>query len=93
MFLLNLPQSLLALMKQQPVWVLPSVTQKMECKYQRFNALRFCLFQTLLSDSLIFFCRASVAHLDSPKVVDMGLSQMMSLLVQDNMDVELDVLF
>nr|XP_011468797.1 PREDICTED: uncharacterized protein LOC101309081 isoform X2 [Fragaria vesca subsp. vesca] len=33
----------------------------------------------------------SVAHLDSPKVVDMGLSQMMSLLVQDNMDVELDV--
>ncbi|KAL6129861.1 hypothetical protein ACLB2K_068243 [Fragaria x ananassa] len=32
----------------------------------------------------------SVAHLDSPKVVDMGLSQMMSLLVQDNMDVELD---
>ncbi|XP_024165453.1 protein N-terminal asparagine amidohydrolase isoform X1 [Rosa chinensis] len=33
----------------------------------------------------------SVAHLDSPKVVDMGLSQMVSLLVQPNKDVELDV--
>ncbi|XP_050387054.1 protein N-terminal asparagine amidohydrolase [Argentina anserina] len=33
----------------------------------------------------------SVAHLDSPTVVDTGLDQMMSLLVQHNKDVELDV--
>ncbi|KAK9909979.1 hypothetical protein M0R45_033957 [Rubus argutus] len=33
----------------------------------------------------------SVAHLDSPKVVDMGLSQMVSRLVEHNKDVELDV--
>lgn len=33
----------------------------------------------------------SVAHLDSPNVVDMGLSQMVSPLVEPNKDVELDV--
>ncbi|KAM1285862.1 hypothetical protein EV1_028405 [Malus domestica] len=33
----------------------------------------------------------SVAHMDSPNIVDMGLSQMLSLLVDHNKDMELDV--
>ncbi|XP_021887682.1 protein N-terminal asparagine amidohydrolase isoform X2 [Carica papaya] len=33
----------------------------------------------------------SVAHLDSPKVVDFGLTQMLSLIVDDTSDADLDV--
>ncbi|CAB4298461.1 unnamed protein product [Prunus armeniaca] len=33
----------------------------------------------------------SVAHMDSPKIVDIGLSQMLSLLVDHNSDMEFDV--
>ncbi|KAK7243511.1 hypothetical protein RIF29_38310 [Crotalaria pallida] len=33
----------------------------------------------------------SVAHMDSPKIVEMGLSQMLSLLVEDSLEDELDV--
>lgn len=35
--------------------------------------------------------RTSVAHLDSPKVVDFGLTQMLSLIVDDTSDADLDV--
>lgn len=31
--------------------------------------------------------------MDSPKIVEMGLSQMLSLLVDDGLETELDVLF
>ncbi|XP_004488479.1 protein N-terminal asparagine amidohydrolase isoform X2 [Cicer arietinum] len=33
----------------------------------------------------------SVAHMDSPKIVEMGLSQMLSLLVDDSLETEFDV--
>lgn len=87
-------ESLLALMKQQPVSVLPSVTRKMECKYWRYNVLKFLPISKISFQFVShFLCRTSVAHLDSPNVVDMGLSQMVSRLVEPNKDVELDVFF
>ncbi|KFK37247.1 hypothetical protein AALP_AA4G233100 [Arabis alpina] len=33
----------------------------------------------------------SIAHMDSPKIVDMGISQMLSLVLEDDIDAELDV--
>ncbi|CAA7050589.1 unnamed protein product [Microthlaspi erraticum] len=33
----------------------------------------------------------SIAHMDSPKVVDLGINQMLSLLLEDDVDAELDV--
>ncbi|XP_075644569.1 protein N-terminal asparagine amidohydrolase-like [Castanea sativa] len=35
--------------------------------------------------------RTSVAHMDSPNIVDMGLSQMSSRVIGHNLDAELDV--
>lgn len=39
---------------------------------------------------IILNCRTSIAHMDSPKIVDLGLSQMLSLVLEDD-DAELDV--
>lgn len=36
-------------------------------------------------------CRISVAHMDSPRIVDGGLSQMLSLVADDDSDTLLDV--
>ncbi|VVB03348.1 unnamed protein product [Arabis nemorensis] len=33
----------------------------------------------------------SIAHMDSPKIVDLGISQMLSLVLEDDVDTELDV--
>lgn len=40
---------------------------------------------------LVFGCRTSVAHMDSPDVVDIGFTQMLSLAVKHNVDDIFDV--
>lgn len=46
-----------------------------------------------VNDSLFALPRTSVAHMDAPKVVDIGLTQMLSLVVDHDVNEELDVFF
>ena len=50
----------------------------------------FLKFQLSVSFSNL---RTSVAHMDSPKVVDIGLTQMLALVVNQDSKAELDVFF
>lgn len=92
-------KSWLAPMKQQLVWALWSETENLDCKNPLYPVgfvrnfricvilhFWFCLFGT-------FDFRISVAHMDSPTVVDGGLTQMLSLVHNHGFDAELDVLF
>lgn len=75
-------------------------TKKMECKHQypkiliHFNFSCF-LYDHIINDILfVLIChdhRTSVAHLDSPGVVDLGLAQMLSLIFDNDEEAKLDV--
>jgi hypothetical protein len=88
-------------MKQLLAWALLFETREMECK-NRFSK-RWESAQNFTADDIncfIFYsafwhfmsCRTSVAHMDSTKVVDIGLAQMLSIVVDKNFDDDLDVL-
>lgn len=84
---------MLALMKQQPAWDSSFVTGEMECKnlYKRSEKVYFVYGSTFI---LCYVnCRTSVAHMDSPNIVEIGLSQMLSLVVDHDLDPDLDVFF
>ena len=86
-------------MKQQLVWVLSSEIVNLECKdplypigfvrnFRIFLILRFWFWSFGAFDF-----RISVAHMDSPNVVDVGLTQMLSLVLNHSSASELDVVF
>lgn len=88
-------------MKQLLVWALLFGTRGMECKNRFYKRWESALnFTTDDINCFIFHfafwhfmsCRTSVAHMDSTKVVDIGLAQMLSLVVDKNFDDDLDVL-
>ena len=73
----------------------------MECKNRFYKRWEYA--QNFTTDDVNCFifdfalwhfmsCRTSVAHMDSTKVVDTGLTQMLSLVVDKKFDVDLDVL-
>lgn len=89
-------------MKQQPVLALPFGTAQVECmgiitlQIRTFQSLCILLSwytRFLNSNSVIWYFdgRTSVGHMDSPNIVDIGLAQMLTLVVEQNSNAELDV--
>ena len=87
-------------MRLQPAWAWQFGTIKVECKNQTSLDLGVLRSVDPVSNSespikLSYWldCRTSVGHLDSPDVVETGLTQMLSLVVDQNSDEMLEVLY